>query len=517
MTLTPRRYWIVVAVIVLLTLARIASTHLTFSQIMDEPVHIAAGHEWLTQGHYYLDFEHPPLPRAIFALPFLHDRAEHLSDNLEYGNDLLAHDDRYIHNLASARRGNLLFVAIAALAVAAIARRLFGEVVACVALVLFVSLPVVLAHGGLATTDMPGVAGFAVALYALLLWTDEPSWGRSIFLGVAMAFGLACKYSFPVFFLPAMVVTLIARRRFAPAKLLVAALVALIATWGVFRFSFGTMADANPHAVTMAGAAGIPERWTHVALPAPDLILGFLAVRAHNRAGHPAFLLGHISTDGWWYYFPIALAVKTPIPFLLLAAAGLFTRGTGSPTRFLALIAAAILLIAMCSRINIGVRHIMAIYVPLSILAAFAVVELWRHRVARVAVAGALAWLLAGSALAHPDYIPWMNAFAGKEPYRVLLDSNFDWGQDIWRLARVCKQRGITYLGYAVVTSIRPASIGITGGEPLQENHLTRGWVVISEQNLELARVMNPVAFQWLDEETHFDRIGKTLRLYRVR
>ncbi|MGZ7040346.1 MAG: hypothetical protein ACXVH7_01015, partial [Thermoanaerobaculia bacterium] len=125
------------------------------------------------------------------------------------------------------------------------------------------------------------------------------------------------------------------------------------------------------------------------------------------------------------------------------------------------------------------------------------------------------AWLLFSSALAHPDYLPWMNAFAGKQPYRVLLDSNFDWGQDIWRLATICHKRGIQSLGYAVSTNVRPGSIGITGGHPLSEDSPSHGWIVVSEQSLVLARVRNPAAFDWLERQPQFERVGKTLRLYR--
>ncbi len=514
--MTSTRYWIAVSAIVLATLIRIASTHMVFAQTLDEPVHVAAGHEWLTNGTYRLDFEHPPLPRALFALPFLHDRAEHANDNLERGNDLFALHDHYIHNLARARRGNLLFVAAAAFAIAAIARRLFGDAAALCALVLFASLPAILAHGGLATTDMAAVAGFAVALQALLLWCDEPSWARSVLLGAAIAFGVSCKYSFVVFFPAAALVVLIVRRRFAPGKLALSAAVAFVLVWAGYRFEYRTLADANPDALPLARAAGIPDRWTHVRIPAPDLVFGFVAIRVHNQAGHSAFLLGRTSQSGWWYYFPAALFFKTPIPYLLLAAAGLWllfrTRRAG---RFLAGLAAVILLIAMSSRINIGVRHILPIYVPLSVIAGAAVVELWRaNRAARVAVASMLLWLVASSALAHPDYIPWMNAFAGKRPYHVLLDSNYDWGQDIWRLAGVCHQRGITWLGYDVVTSIRAGSIGISGGEMLRENAPSHGWCVISEQKLELARVKNPHAYDWLERQPGFERIGTTLRFY---
>ncbi|MGZ4778273.1 MAG: ArnT family glycosyltransferase, partial [Thermoanaerobaculia bacterium] len=236
-SISPRRYFALVTFVVILTLARITSTHLTFAQTLDEPVHVAAGHEWLTKGYYHLDVQHPPMPRVLFALPFTSVRPEHPTHPSEYGNDLYAKDDRYIHNVAAARRGNLLFVAVAALAVAASARKLFGETTALVALVLFVSLPPVLAHAGLATTDMAAAAGFALAFHALLLWSEQPTVLRSILLGAAIAWGICGKYSFVVFFPAAMFVVLIARRRFAPGRFLIAAVTAFLLTWGAFGFS----------------------------------------------------------------------------------------------------------------------------------------------------------------------------------------------------------------------------------------------------------------------------------------
>jgi hypothetical protein len=42
----------------------------------------------------------------------------------------------------------------------------------------------------------------------------------------------------------------------------------------------------------------------------------------HAEAGHTAYLFGRFSTTGWWYYFPVALAVKTPIALSMAALAG---------------------------------------------------------------------------------------------------------------------------------------------------------------------------------------------------
>ena len=42
-------------------------------------------------------------------------------------------------------------------------------------------------------------------------------------------------------------------------------------------------------------------------------------VKLHETLGHTAYLLGHESRTGWWYYFPVALFFKSPLPFLILA------------------------------------------------------------------------------------------------------------------------------------------------------------------------------------------------------
>ena len=67
----------------------------------------------------------------------------------------------------------------------------------------------------------------------------------------------------------------------------------------------------------------------------------------------------------------IALGVKTPILYLLLVIAGAALLIRRRIALELLLIAAAILGVAMASRINIGVRHILPLYVPLSIVAPY--------------------------------------------------------------------------------------------------------------------------------------------------
>ncbi|MEI4861449.1 hypothetical protein Q8G41_28060, partial [Klebsiella pneumoniae] len=62
--------------------------------------------------------------------------------------------------------------------------------------------------------------------------------------------------------------------------------------------------------------------WNHG--PAPAFFDGIKVALRHNENGHPAWLLGQHGNTGWWYYFPVALAVKTPLALLILTAVGIY-------------------------------------------------------------------------------------------------------------------------------------------------------------------------------------------------
>jgi 4-amino-4-deoxy-L-arabinose transferase-like glycosyltransferase len=498
--MTETRWRVLLALILLVTLGRIAATHRVFSQTVDEPWHLMAGYDVLKHYDFTTDPHHPPLARVLIALPFLTD-PEPVSDGMvSRGTILLVRDGRYEHNLVRARMPNLVFVAIAVIGVALWARHLFSPEAGLLAALLFASLPPVLAHGGFATTDMALTATFIVALYAFLLVLEEPTWPRTIALGVAVAAGLLAKFSFPVFF-PVCALALIAvRRRFPLARLAVAALLAAAVTFLV-----------------------IPPR---------DFVAGIASVAAQAVSPPKTILFDEVRQGGWWYYFPVALLFKTPIPFLILAmwsaatpvaavlapaAAGAAAKDSGNwrcrtPHLELALLAAAILGIAMTSDINLGIRHILPIYAPLAILAAVAIRVRWINAVL-------IAWLVIGSAFAHPDYLPWFNAFAGREPHRVLNDSNLDWGQDVLRLVRLARDERIPSITTSLASFAPLDRIGLPPRSELQALQPVRGWVAISEFNLAYGRSLDPEIRQWLDgllAGRPYRRVGKSIRLYYI-
>jgi 4-amino-4-deoxy-L-arabinose transferase-like glycosyltransferase len=521
-----RTWWLLLALLTALTLLRVASTHRVFSQTYDEPWHVGAGHHYLATGKYQFELQHAPLPRLLFGWPFRNAPIPQTSHAGTYGNVLLFADGEYRDNLALARAGNLLFLAIGIVAVALWARHLFTPAAGLVAALLYASLPPILAHAGLATTDTAIASLLPLSLYAFTLFVEKPTWTRTMLLGTAMGAAALSKYSFVLFFPLCALVIVIARRRFPFARAGVAVLVAVLLVWAGYGFTFGTMAAFDARAEHLAERTIGTTAIAHVPVPAPAFFDGILRVRYHDLKGHPGYLLGRIYPDGVWYYFPAALFFKTPIAFLILAVFGVAVvvrqrrghepRTTNDEPRTkwpeLVCIAAGILLVVMSSRINIGVRHVLPIYAPLAICAAAAVLELRRWRIASAAL---IAWLVVGSALAHPDYLAWFNGFA-RQPERVLSDSNLDWGQDVLRLADTARELRIERMTTMLFGTVPLAHVGLPPVTPLQPGQPVQGWLAISESRIALA---DPQMRAWLDAllgDREFVRVGKSIRLYRL-
>jgi hypothetical protein len=250
-------------------------------------------------------------------------------------------------------------------------------------------------------------------------------------------------------------------------------------------------------------------------------------LRGKNQAGQKAYLLGEVRHDGWWYFFPVALAVKTPIPFLLLfgvgTAAALGLRGAAR-WRVLAPAAAAgaILLVAMPSRINIGLRHVLPLYPLLAVVAGAGAVALWRWRTAQrlgpAALMVLLGWHLAAGLRVHPDYLAYFNEVAGDHPERILVDSDLDNGQDLWRLADTLRGRRVREVALAYAGSATVAEHGLPSIRWLKPHQRDTGWVAASLWSLKLGSLNQPGPddFAWLERYEPVARVGRSIRLYYI-
>ena len=512
--MTRRVELALLAAVILVTLVRVAATHHIFAAVLDEPVHIAAGYYWVARHTTSFDPVHPPLARAICAIPLRHFGAPWTGGLIGPGNDLLYAGGHYVHNLAMARRGNLAFLLIAMLCVWWWASRTYSRGVALLAVAFLGSLPPILGHAGVVTTDMAVAATLPLALIAFDRWLERCDAARSVVLGLAIAAGLLSKYSFIPFFPICAAALLLARVRTLRvtrgiATIAIAVVVAALVWWGGYFFQFDSMAHVHP------ASAAAPL--SHMRVPAPFFWVGLRIVKIHNELGDAAFLLGRYAEHGFWYYFPVVFFFKTPIPFLVLMIAGIVAIVRARRGLEFVLMPLALMLFVLTSHINIGIRHILPIYPPLCVVAAAGAAALWQHAKGRIASALLLAWLFVGVGLAHPDYLAWFNEFAGRHPERIAVDSNLDWGQDILRLGTAARRHAIERGTVLVVSSANIYAHGFPAFDPLEPFKRTTGWIAVSETALALDDATPKGAYDWLTKDRPYERVGKSIRLDNVR
>jgi len=528
---------------------RITTASAHFNQTTDEPAHIAAGMEWLDRGSYTLEPQHPPLARVATAVgPFLDGlRSPAVVDLHENGLRIL-YARSTTRTLALARLGSLPFFVLAAWITWYWSRRLFGDATALLATAMFTNLPPVLAHAGLATTDMALTAFVPCFVVATSLWLARPSVYRTIAVGASTGLAVLAKFS-AVLFLPACAVSLVALRLakerasrtidhtevktfLRPIALI--PIVAFVVIWAGYRFSFHPLSPASiahPEIDEYVGSRGKLRDAAYfvaesIPIPAVELLRGVNDVRQHNAAGHPSYLLGQCSKTGWWYFFPVALAVKSPLGFLVLAGAGaliLLARAKRENWHELTpvIVAASLLAICLPSKINIGVRHILPIFPLLAIMAGYGA-----HRIASLRspryvglalVSALLGWQIWSSVASHPDYLAFFNELGGRDPARILINSDLDWGQDLQRLSAALRERHVHTVSLAYFGTASLAQHDLPNVDQLRPYLVTSGWVAISEMKLKgVNSGRGPAEYGWLESYEPVARIGRSIRLYYI-
>ena len=507
-----------------LFLGRIALTYPVFNDTFDENIHIRCGLEVLQRRAYTLEAQHPPLGRIVVAiLPYYWGGLRLSGSNQLWADGPWAQREEafYWKTLFLARAGNLIFAALIFLVVYLWAARLSGPWAGLGAGVLLACCPTLLGHASLATLDIGLAAGVLTASYFLWRWSEQPGWRYCLASAAAFAGAILLKFSALFFLAPVAVVYFAVAKRRGPVRAvavrgLAFALLTALLLWGGYGFQSGILLPPGHRYVSRYATPenSLPNRLVRALgprhLPAPHFFEGLIEVLSHNEAGSRAYLLGRHADRGWWYYFPAAVALKSALPLLLLAALGIAVRPRHAVGPLLAI--SVILGAALLSNLNIGVRHVLPVYPLLAILGGASVTA--GRRPARVAALLLLGWQAAESVRAHPDYLAYFNQIARGREERFLLDSNLDWGQDLARLGRHLRDRGIQEVYLRYFGTAQPAKMGIRS-KPLPPHQPVQGWIAISVN--ELAGLYNdPGEFRWLRERRPQARIGKSIWLYHV-
>ncbi len=360
----------------------------------------------------------------------------------------------------------------------------------------FVALsPNILAHGHYVATDI-GVSLFILlAIYYFSKYIAEPS--KYLLLASALFFGLAqlTKFSalilIPIFILLAIIYAFSNRQWLRLFKNTVSVfLLGYLLVYGIyFLFSINYPAESqikntefilgfldSQRAQTTKESCSrenlglifksrcifketfIKMSGNNAARPITQYLTGaWVVFKQSVLSHHLTFFNGTLCDCGRWYYFPVLAFLKEPIPgliFILLGIIGgvtyfikikfkniknLFNYVINHFTEFSLIFFVIVYgIYSMKSNLNIGVRHIFPILAPIYILAAQAVKKIEiKDFYKRVFIGILIFWYAIETFFAIPYFISYYNEFGGGlwKGYEYAVDSNYDWGQDLKRLA----------------------------------------------------------------------------------
>jgi len=455
------------------------SSSLRQSPTIDEPVHLLGGYSYLRWRDYRINPEHPPLVKMWAALPLLWLDVADPRAAATWSEILKTEPGGAVYPLAQAmffqssdaakvfffgKLQMLVLSSVLALFVFIWARRLLGVPAGLAAIFAYALDPNILAHSMIIHTDLPFAAAVFIGCYFFCRALQRLTWLDGSLAALLFGLAVVTKHSFIALMLIWLMLGMIkifsrepwelalftpsrsmATRRaklFSLCAIFIAAgVVAYGAIWAVYGFRFNAVpGGGSPLFLTRLPERAVVESvkssiLTHRLLP-EALVAGVL----YNLKiwKHAAYLWGQVSEDGFWSYFPIAFAVKTPLPTLILLAASLllFWRKKTWRAQILLLVPAAIYFtLAVLSRFNIGIRHLLPIYPFLFVLIGGAAAEFWRSggRAARSALAMLGLWYVGSAVYVYPDYLAYFNELAGgpRGGHKILIDSNLDWGQDL--------------------------------------------------------------------------------------
>src|ERR1700736_1811389 len=458
----------------------------------DEGDHIFAGYMSLKHHDFGLNPEHPPLVKMIAAVPLLGMNLHEPQLQNRYfkteaylsGRDLIFQNDHEMV-IFRARMAASIFALLVALLAFLTAQEMFGTGAGFIALVLIVFEPNFLAHGSLVTTDTGAAAALVSGIYAFYRYVKSPSWGRVAVLGLAAGLFFIVKHS--AVLLPAMLILLAASELLRPrqardetrlhqaARLGSALVIAGIIAVGIMWVCYGFRYTARPAGTQMnppledtlgnlrpaeAKVIKIMARWK---LLPESWLYGLADVRSVANTW-PSYIFGKTYAHGVWFYFPLAFVIKATLTTLIFLPLIVYAMATGKlrgwrEILFLSLPPLLYFCISMTSKLNIGVRHILLVFIFFLVLAAGAAWSLiCKDRRWAWPIGALILFHVISSLRAFPtSYIAYANELWGGPAniHKYLTDSTTDWGQQLKAVKRYVDERGIQQCRFAY--TVEPA------------------------------------------------------------
>ena len=466
------------------------------SAVIDEVAHIGAGLSYVQKLDLRLNPEHPPLLKVLSGISLALHGAKadyaHVSWKISdkffsayigqwvFGQWVLGNWNNAASVLWWARLPMLGLTLLFGWVIFRLGVRLGGNWGGLLALVAYVTMPMLLVFGPLVLTDV-GVTLFAVlTLWSMgEMWRDPSRKNIGIF-ALCFAGALLCKFSALVIFvilpifgwslrwrgvpgMPTEPSALKAWRKLRARSAWRGIFWALCIVY-VFYFCFSIRQPTN--ALYFLGGNIVALFFRRLLLPFAIFFRGlFWVIITGTR---PTFILGHHYTHGVWFYFPVDFILKSVPGFLLLLLLAFCLWAWKKKAKRASIVPADLAFrwralwvgfwtftaVCLVSRLTISIRHFSFSIALLALfLAVFPrMIASLRSSLLATGLKAATA-ILAISCLytavhAYPYYFPYINALGfGHPAYELLSDSNVDWNQALPQAEAWVQQRGIQQIG----------------------------------------------------------------------
>ena len=572
------------------------------SLTFDELAHIPAGYSYLTQQDYRINPEHPPLVKDIPALPLLfldlnfpYNRQTWLQEEaapawwvqFDLGREFIYRSGNNPKEIIFWSRlamiGLLIFLGWLLFWWT---KRIANNTVAVGVLTLFAFSPTFLAHGRLVNTDIGAVLGALIAIIFWLRFLQDPAWKNVLFAGIAFGIAMLLKFSLvlliPFFVIIAFLHILLFSKNFIKylGKSLIVGLVGFIlVVWPVYQFHIwnyppehqlrDTIADISGHPIPLAKDLNIWMTEQPLLRAPAQYLRGLLMASQRTAWGNTTYFLGEMSADSWWHYFPLLYLLKIPLAFNLLALIALAVffavlwkswkrkeQFLNTARKYFWMIALFLWIIVywtatLSGNLNIGVRHLLPVFPFTYILVVFliyqglkSISQIKLRKMAAIFLCFLFVWYIFSSISAFPHYLSYYNKLGGgtQQGYKIAGDSNYDWGQDFYRLLAFVEKEKIEkihldyfggedeeyWLGEKYIR-LNPKEIGDESKDsssPFADAQIKeppKGWLAVSVNQL-MGGITEPGPrfdqetgyYNWLKEYTPLARAGHSIFIYFI-
>ena len=517
------------ASIILIFVTLLVHSSWTNAPVWHEPSQLLAGLNIWQFSRFDTQSVNPPLVRAVAALPVLflspnHDKNKFNrppADRNEFHlGSIFLHDniDRSRTFFFVGRLACILFSVVGIFYCYRFTKDLFGATSGIFVLLFICFSPFFLGHGATMMNDVPTAFMAVIAVYFFWKWLKRPEMPEGIIAGIMLGLAALSKFTLLIFYPLFFTLWLLYRlpdykflklkgmsRQFVNLCVLYVISIFVIncgylgsgtfTSLDSFRFkSLALTGQPTLKAVPFNGANRF-EGTLLGKLPVPlpkDMVQGIDLQKFDFERGFPSYLRGQWSDHGWWYYYLYALLIKTPLGTLGLLLLAIYCTffikecNTSWRDEMVILLPGLVLLVFVSSQTGFSVHSryvIPALPFFFIWISKVGKAVSWKRPVLSTIAIGLLLWSVSSSLSFYPHSISYFNELAGKPKNypKHLLDSNIDWGQDLFYLERWCQANpDVTEIQVAVWGSYSLTATTIPStGMPLA-NDPQPGWYAIS-------------------------------------